>query len=98
MAAPHRDLARLTVLKAIGEGRVMFVPTSPQCSKAIMKATVGRRKVDVTITANWLRSHKLADLPYRREATGRVARPLRLTKAGQEALDIAIATGQIGSP
>lgn len=85
---------RLDVLAAIGEGRVMFVPTSPQHSSAIMRARPGRRKVDVTVTVNWLRSRKLADLPYRRKKTGRVERPFRLTDAGRQALDIAEVVGQ----
>ncbi len=76
---------RLAVLQAAADVRLFWLPGSPSPS-SIMRTLKGRRTMDVTPAANWLRSHgliRMAGTPIAEDNR----RVLTLTPLGREALE-----------
>ncbi len=74
---------RLAVLQAAADARLFFVSGPPAPSSVMLK---GRRTVDVTPAANWLRSHGLIRV-MNGGAVGDGRRFFALTPLGRETLE-----------
>jgi hypothetical protein len=76
---------RLAVLQAAADVRLFWLPGSPAPS-SIMRTLKGRRTMDVTPAANWLRSHGLIRV-INGGAAGDGRRFFTLTPLGRETLE-----------